>query len=395
VSKFLFSLFLLFSFGIILYGAVIDYLFPSIASNFNFYSVHYNVASVMTTFLVGFVVCVISRLLIIQLYFDPLKKNLNFYNFTIIMKTKGPILGFFSGFIFFCVDGVTFLPERVGYVIEGGSFFSTIYAISGLCGLICIPLLALAWNSKSRFLKIICLILFLLVLLCYFAKASRVFVLGAIIYLTVAYYSGAKFSKFILFFVFSLTPISMSFIYELRGQLVQGLIPFLSFLFQGDSEYTISELFFSFFISFSGSYYIFMETVNRAYWIDFKDLWVSINPQFGSAAGWVDVFEEYRIVEAVPYSSIGEVIAYSNSFFYFFCFLLGVVFAKSEINFRYGRVIGVAQISILLYMAILMPQYNLRSIFRFFYLVLLLEAVLVIMIYKSKIFYSNSFSRYR
>lgn len=393
--KYSFGLFLFFSFGIIFYGALVDYFFPLIANDFNFYSVHTNVKDIMVAFSLGFLICLTSRYFILKSYFDPLKVSSNFSRFTIVIKTKGPVLGIFAGLFFFSIDGVTYLPERLGYVIESGVFFSTLYAISGLCGLICIPLLALAWSSKNKLLKNICIILIFLVLLCYFAKASRVFVLGLIIYLLVSYYSGARYSKILLIITFILTPIAMSFIYELRGQLVQGLLPFLKFLFQGNSEYTFSELFFDFFISFSSSYYIFIETVNRAYWIDFQDLWISINPQFGSAAGWVDVFEEYRIVEAVPYSSLGEVIAYSSSFFYLFCFMLGVVFAKSEINYRYGRVIGVAQISILLYMAILMPQYNLRSVFRFFYLVLLLEGVLMIIIYFSRIFYSNRFSRYR
>lgn len=379
--KYTFPAFLFFSFGLILYGAIVDYIFPSVAGEFYFYTIHNNVLSLLVSVMVGTGVCVFGRYISSRFLRAAVYSTPDFGKITRFIKLKGPMLGVFCGAFFLSIDGITFLPERVGYRVDGEVVLSTLYALSGLCGLFCIPLLALAWSSKNSLLKQICFITFMFVIVCYFAKASRIFVLAPILYFIVSYYSGVRIYKYLAALAVLAMPITTSFILELRGQTMQGLVPFFNFLVDGSSEYTLFELFRDFFVSFSSGFFIFVETANSAVWMNFEDIWVSLNPQFGSAAGWGAVFEEYRIGDAIPYSSIGELLAFSHLLFYGFCFFMGILFGRAENNVKAGSLLGVAQIIVLLYMSALMPQYNLRSVVRFIYLVVAIDVAVLLRIY--------------
>lgn len=378
MNNYLFSIFMFFSYGILFYGYVVDVLFNNVAYKFNFYGIHYNNNSVMLIVILGFALTIVGRNFSNTAPLQSSHQTESLAKFIDIIKFKSVMAGIFLAIFFILVDGVTFMPERVGYRINDDTVLSTFLALSGLSGLFCIPLLALVWKGPSFSLKLISLLLFFAVLFCYFAKASRTFSLAPILYFVTAYYCGAKIFKYLIFAIILVTPISVSFILELRGQNNQGFIPFLTFLIEGNSEYDVYQLIGDFFVSLASGYYIFIETVNSAGWMNFKDLWVSISPSFGEASGWTVLFSDYRINDAVPYSSIGELIAFNFLFFFSFSFMIGCMFGRAESHLYSGRFIGFIQVAVLLFMAFQIPQYNLRSIMRYFYLVGAIELIYLV-----------------
>ncbi len=285
------------------------------------------------------------------------------------MEIYGLMLGIFLSFFFFFFKGWTFFPERTGYRTEVETS-GLLNALSGVSGLLSIPALGAGFSVSKGKWRAFAVFVFFVLMLAFFAKASRIFAIAPLLFLGGAWLAGGKMKyPFIISLVFF--PLLLSMALELRGLHIQGFLPFISYVF---SEYSVNFLnaLFRLYLNLGSSYFIFSETLVDTGWLSWGDMFVSINPLPGKMVGWYQVSDNYRIGSAVPYSAMGEAFGYSTLFGMLFCLLIGGLVSKINDNFLRLRYVGILQAVLLLYFCMLVPQYNLRSVMRFYYLIFFL-----------------------
>lgn len=292
----------------------------------------------------------------------------------------GPVLSVF--FILF--TGVTSIPERQGYHAIGFDFLpSFLVSVSGIFGLLSVPMLGFSYAKGGRALKLLSIMLLLALCVCYFSKASRVLAFAPLAFFGMAYAVSGR-GRLGLGLGMACAPFFIHIALASRAQPIQGFMPQLEYLIYG-MELSFGKVLWSFLTSLAGPYFIFSETLAVSYWQNWSDLSVSLNPDIGVRAGWYEVYSFYRINRFVPYSALGEVFSFSILLGGAFCMLLGGLLARIDLRLRRKELVGYFLLAIFLYACILIPQYNLRTVMRFIYLVVFIDLVVALVDYFRRI----------
>ena len=370
---FYFTGFVIFGFPVL--GYVTYILGLSVISDFDFLSSKINTYEPLVLLLMGGGSYILAYFTFNYLSTDKKLKignsnGLHIDEIRFVLSKYSPHIALFCMLFFFIFQGWMFFPERNGYRVEI-SFLPSLYALAGVFGLLSIFILGFTYGSNRNAWKYIALFMFFIVFLAFFSKASRIFALAPTLFLLSSCWAEKKFSKGLLLSLVFL-PFLLTLSLQLRGLYLQGFFPFIEYLFT-DVDFSYEKVLKGIISNFSSTYFIFSETLNQAGWMQLNDMLVSLNPLPGSLVGWRDVFWRYRINVNVPYSTLGEVFAYSIFLGLGFCIFLGFLVAKININIRSKTYLGVVQAILIFYVAILIPQYNLRSAARFLYLIIFLE----------------------
>lgn len=273
------------------------------------------------------------------------------------------------GLMFFSLRGIYYIPERIGYHAEIGvelpAFLSTMLGITGLLSIV---LLGYSFGRTTGLKKYLVFFVFSIVLVCFYSKASRIFAFSPVIFFLMASIARKSNMKWLFLSLFCM-PVLVDAVLVYRGLYNQGFMAFVGYPYDFDYIRSLGSLY----LNLSSAYFIFSETLSSAGWQNFSDLYVSLSPLPGSYVGWYDVNENYRINRFVPYSSLGEIFAFSVLLGSLFLMFLGMVVALINANLYRYPLFGMMQAALLLYCCLLMPQYNLRSVMRFLYLLIAIE----------------------
>lgn len=287
------------------------------------------------------------------------------------------LLGPMLAVLFILFSGAASIPSREGYHVVNFSFLpSFLISISGIAGLLALPLLGLTFAKGGKTFKLLSIVLLLVLMVCYFSKASRILAFAPLAFWGMAYAISGK-GKIFLAISFVIAPVFVHIVLASRGQLIQGFMPFLEYAIY-DLTFGLGEVLWSALSSLAGPYFIFSETLIDSQWQVWSDISISLNPDFGVRAGWYEVSDFYRVNRFVPYCALGEVFAYSLLFGCIYCFLLGALLARLSLRVRRREFLGYLMLAIYLYACVLIPQYNLRSVMRFVYMVAFLELIILV-----------------
>ncbi|WP_426370151.1 hypothetical protein [Pseudocolwellia sp. HL-MZ7] len=362
-------------FGFPILGYLTYILGLSDISDFDFLSLRTNTFEPLILLLMGSVSYALAYFMSNHLSSDKklnITKNneLHMDEIRFVLGKYSHYIALFCAVFFFIFQGWMFFPERYGYRVEI-SFLPSLYALAGMFGLLSIFTLGFTYGSNKNAWKYIALFIFFIVFLAFFSKASRIFALAPTLFLLSSCWAGKKFSTSLSVSLI-LLPFLLTLSLQLRGLNLQGFLPFIEYFFT-DVDFSYDKVLRGIISNFSSTYFIFAETLNQAGWMQLNDVLISLNPLPGSLVGWRDVFWKYRINVNVPYSTLGEVFAYSVSLGLGFCVFLGLLVGKINKNITSKTYLGIVQAILIFYVAILIPQYNLRSAARFLYLILFLE----------------------
>lgn len=280
------------------------------------------------------------------------------------------LFGFVTFLIYFVSYGMFCLSSRYGYEPVIPAFFDSFKTITSFLGLISLIILCVSLNaSDSARVKVLIVFLILVLMLCFFSKATRIFGVGYLIYSLALIFSQGKVTKITGYVLLLFTPWMFGVSLTLRNELVQGAVPFLHLLTSEKFSLSISDSYLNLIINFGSGFYIFTETLVSANWLTFDDMLVSLSPLSGDTVGWNNVYADYRVNSVIPYSSMGELYAFSAYVGHLFSFLLGCLIASVCELKRKNFILGVLCYLLLVYCCFLIPQYNLRSVMRFIYLI--------------------------
>lgn len=160
-----------------------------------------------------------------------------------------------------------------------------------------------------------------------------------------------------------------------------GIIPFFGYIFSvmiGDifiGEWSVYEVLLN--LSFG-------LTVTDITISDFTHSWydiiVALNPLPGASAGWDDLLEVRRINIYVPFSSFGELYGFSPVLLCCYMLVAGYFIGYNEIRISQKKRFIIFRFAIFLLLcmlfALLSPQYNLRSVTRLLWYMLVLFSIL-------------------
>lgn len=269
--------------------------------------------------------------------------------------------------------GVDTLISRGAY-LRGRSASHSLEGLGRILGVASTLVAGYVWaSSRSRLHRLAAGGVLVLWMTVFFSLASRELAVGVAGF-TIGAFLGrgsSRRGRIVMLLAPAVIVLAFALPLYLRGSSEHGLIPYLGTLAGTDPRAQFPSLL-GLTMNLFGTY---VNTGMPAYLephLPINDLWISINPAPGEAAGWYRVAARHLVNAITPYSALGELFNYGWAILIGYCVAMGAVLAHASVTARRliqsgHRLYGLAVVGIAILVPIMSLQYSLRTVSRLLY----------------------------